>query len=362
MSFVLSDLLGDHTLALGFQATTSFDDDFSVNDLGGAVMYQNLKHRLDWGVILDQTPYRTGFIGESVAVVEDRPALVESSLLYRQSDRGATGMVSYPFSRAQRVEGSASYRRLQFDQILRTTAFDLETGDILLEDRQELPTLDPLNLAQATAALVYDTSSFGATSPVLGQRYRLEVSPTFGSLRYTGVLVDYRRYMMPARLYTIAGRFMHYGRYGGDAEDPRLFPLFLGYPSLVRGYDVGTFDADECPPTPDGSCEAFDRLVGSRMLVGNLELRFPLLRPFGLRESVYGPVPVEMALFADAGLAWSRAEKPSFAGGERRGVSSVGAAFRVNALGFAVLQFDVSRPLQRAGRGWVFQFSMSPGF
>jgi outer membrane protein assembly factor BamA len=295
-------------------------------------------------------------------VVDGRPALVQDTLLYRQADRGVTGLVSYPISRAQRIEGSAAYRNLSFDQILRTTAFDLETGAVLLEDRQEQPALDPLRLGQASAALVYDTSTFGATSPILGQRYRLEVTPTFGTLRYTGVLVDYRRYFMPARLYTIAGRVLHYGRYGGDAEDPRMFPLFLGYPSMVRGYDVGSFDANECPVTPDGSCEAFDRLVGSRMLVANLELRFPLLRPFGLREGVYGPVPVEMALFADGGLAWTRDDKPSFAGGDRRGVSSVGVAFRVNALGFAILQFDASKPLQRPGRGWVWQFSMSPGF
>jgi hypothetical protein len=69
-----------------------------------------------------------------------------------------------------------------------------------------------------------------------------------------------------------------------------------------------------------------------------------------------------MALFADAGLAWTRDDKPSFAGGDRRGVSSVGVAFRVNALGFAILQLDASKPLQREGRGWVWQFSMAPGF
>ena len=108
---------------------------------------------------------------------------------------------------------------------------------------------------------------------------------------------------------------MHFGRYGIDSEDARLFPLFIGYPHLVRGYDTGTFEPDECPPTSAGSCTAFDRLVGSRMLVANLEFRFPLLRPFGLNEGVYGPVPAEIALFADGGVAWSRGERPSFFGG-----------------------------------------------
>ena len=72
---------------------------------------------------------------------------------------------------------------------------------------------------------------------------------------------------MPARFYTIATRLMHFGRYGAGGEDPRLTPLYLGYPSLVRGYDVGSFDETDCPPTLDGSCPAADRLTGSRMAV-----------------------------------------------------------------------------------------------
>ena len=35
---------------------------------------------------------------------------------------------------------------------------------------------------------------------------------------------------------------MHYARYGSGGEDPRLVPLFIGYPSLVRGWDVYTWD------------------------------------------------------------------------------------------------------------------------
>ena len=77
---------------------------------------------------------------------------------------------------------------------------------------------------------------------------------------------------------------------------------------------------------------------------------------------MYGPVPVEVALFTDGGVAWNRGEKPSILGGSRRGVSSAGVTFRVNVLGFAIGQFDFSHPFQRAGRGWIFQFNLSPGF
>jgi hypothetical protein len=77
---------------------------------------------------------------------------------------------------------------------------------------------------------------------------------------------------------------------------------------------------------------------------------------------MYGPLPVELAVFADGGIAWNSAEKPSMLGGTRDGVSSAGVTFRVNLLGFAVGQFDFVRPLQRPGKGWIFQFNLTPGF
>jgi outer membrane protein assembly factor BamA len=98
------------------------------------------------------------------------------------------------------------------------------------------------------------------------------------------------------------------------------------------------------------------------MLVSNLELRFPLLRPFGIRENVYGPLPMELAFFADAGVAWDSQDTPTFFGGTRQAVSSAGAALRVNVFNFAVAEFDLSHPFQRPGKGWVFQFNLSPGF
>jgi outer membrane protein assembly factor BamA len=207
---------------------------------------------------------------------------------------------------------------------------------------------------------VYDTAIMGATSPIAGQRYRLEVAPTVGSLAFSTVLTDYGRYIMPAQFYTIAGRVLHVGRYGGDGEDPRLLPLFLGYPNLVRGYDPGSFDVREC--SVGSTCSAFDRLIGSRMLVGNIEFRFPLLRPFGVSRNMYGPLPVEVGLFADAGVAWGSQDRPTFVGGARRPVSSIGTTLRVNAFGLAVMELDVVRALQRPQKGWMLQFSFTPGF
>jgi len=247
--------------------------------------------------------------------------------------------------------------------VTRTQVVALETGSLFADDTQTTRVAEPLTLGTASAALVYDTSIYGATSPVNGQSYRFEVTPTVGSLTTTGVLADYRRYFMPAPLYTVAARVLHYGRYGGNSEDPRLFPLSIGYPNLVRGYDINSITFDECRPTATSDCPAFDRLVGSRILVGNLELRFPLLRPFrSVNSGVYGPVPVEVGLFLDGGVAWDQGRRLSPFDRENGGVGSAGLTLRTNLLGFAVAQFDFAHPFQRPGKGWVFQFNLAPGF
>src|SRR5262249_35245331 len=158
---------------------------------------------------------------------------------------------------------------------VQTLSFDPLTGQLLSQDRQELAAPSSLTFAQGSAALVYDTAVFGPTSPILGRRYRFEVTPTMGTLHYTGVLADFRQYVMPVRPVTLAGRLLHFGRYGSGGEDPRMTPLYIGYPTLVRGYDVNSFSASECGNDPL-VCPVFDQLVGSRVAVANLELRLPV--------------------------------------------------------------------------------------
>jgi hypothetical protein len=234
--------------------------------------------------------------------VDGETAVIEQQIIQRQTYRGVEGGTSYAFNEAHRVEFTGGYQQVSFDQEVRTIATSIRTGQTLIDQTDTTALANTLNLGTASAALVYDTSIFGATSPIAGQRSRFEVSPTLGTLNFTGALADYRRYFTPFRFYTIAGRLMHYGRYGGDSEDSRLLPLYIGYPGLVRGYDVTTIDASECVPTATSDCPLFDRLLGSRMLIGNLEFRFPLLRPFGATNRMYGPIPVEVAFFLDGGV------------------------------------------------------------
>jgi Tol biopolymer transport system component len=350
-----SDMLGHHELGTTFEASSR------LQEFGGAVGYINRKSRWNWGVVGEVTPYVIGGFAQGLATVGGVPVIVQQSQRIIQRDTAVTGLLQYPFSRAQRVEFAAGMRRIGFDQELETELFSASTGELLQREKQDLPRPDPLSFAETSAALVYDTSVFGATSPLIGQRYRLEFTQMTGSLTYSGVLADYRRYWMPVRPLTFAVRGLHYGRYGSGAEDVRLSPLFLGYPGLVRGYEIESFDAAECASASTTSCPSFDRLIGSRMAVAGFELRAPLFGLFS-RRTLYGPVPIEIGVFGDAGTAWTRDIKPQLLGGDREWARSVGGLLRINLFGYAIGEIDYVKPFDRTNRGWQWQFNLTPGF
>jgi Tol biopolymer transport system component len=350
-----SDMLNRHLL------TTTALVNGGLEDFAGQLAYLNRSSRWGWGGALQQIPYTTGGFRQSLGQIDGEPVVIEEDLIFRQTDRELVGVTQYPLSRSLRAEFRAGYRNISFDRNVTTRVYSLETGQLVQEFEDELQAPGSLSLGEAAAALVHDTSVFGVTSPVFGSRYRLEVAPTFGSIRYSELLLDYRRYQVLAEPFTLALRGIHVGRFGPDAEDPRLSSLFVGYPNLVRGYDINSFEFSDCGPSPETGCRAVDDLLGSRLLVGNAELRFPLVGAFK-GEFDYGPLPIEGFVFADTGIAWTKDQDPSFAGGDRDFVTSVGLGARVNLFGYLVTEFNAVRPLDREGRGWSFVFNLRPGF
>ena len=355
VAFLFSDMLGNHTLGTSAQVTSRLDE------FGGSLFYLNRTKRWNWGVSADVIPYVARGFEAGVVSIEGQPVYVEREYRVLQRDQSFGGLLSYPFSRSMRVDFTGGYRRIALSEDLTTRFFTFPDGQPLGDQEEDLGSFPSLNLGEASAALVFDTSVFGLTSPILGSRMRLEYSQSAGSLLYSGVLADMRTYFMPFRPYTLAFRGMYYGRVGRDAEDGRLPALFLGYPGLVRGYDSNSFETGECGVQPDNSCPAFDRLIGSRVAVANAEFRFPLWGAFG-GDNFYGPLPIELAIFGDGGIAWGRSERTGFAEGDSQPVFSVGAAARINLFGFAVAEIDYVRPLDRPGRGWLWQFNFRPGF
>lgn len=349
-----SDVLGHHTVSMTVQANGG------LKDLGAQAAYINRQSRWNWGGVAQYVPYVTGSFRESLQVIDNRAVIVDETFLVRQTELQGRALTMYPFSRATRFELQGGGRRIFFDREIETRFFDFNTGEFLGDSKQSLDAPGALNLADVSAALVHDQTSAGPVGPLNGQRYRFDVTQTAGSLSFTNLVLDYRRYLPLVRPFTFAVRGLHVGRYGSDAEDPRLSELFLGYPSLVRGYDVDSFDASECDSVT-GECPVFDRLIGSRMLVGTAELRFPLLGAFS-GEYRYGPIPIEGFFFADTGVAWTAATRPSFSDGDRRFVSSVGGGVRINAFGYVIVQLAGAKPLNRPGKGWRFVFDFAPSF
>jgi hypothetical protein len=359
-------MLGNHNLATALQVQGSF------KDVAALVGYTNLTRRLNWGVAFQQIPYLTGYVTPGIGTFNGQDVYFEEQILFRQTNRSLGGTAAYPLSRPQRIEVSAGLLNVTYDIEQRLRAVGLSTGQIVIDSTASLPAPDAINLVQSSAALVYDNSLWGVASPLLGQRYRLEIGANVGTIDFFNAIADYRKYVMPVRPFTLAARVMHFGRYGRDAEDSnRLQPLFLGYDGLVRGYEYGSFDFFlEC--NADGSCPNYTNLFGSKMVIGNLELRFPPLGLLGIGSGLFGFLPIEMVIFGDAGLAWWEANdvsdpaerdllRPFFLGGERTPVYSAGAGLRMNVFGFMIIELDYVYPFSRE-RGGHLQLSFIPGF
>ena len=355
VGLMFSDILGNHLLS------TSGDFHGGLRDFSAQASYLNRASRWNWGVFGARVPLLSGAVRAGFGDLDGTLVFIQQTERFRQTYQQFGGVVAYPFSRAMRVEFSASGRHIGFHREIHELVFDAQSGALLSNERTTLPSEPGIRMADVSSALVRDTAAFGATGPILGQRLRFDVTPTFGDLRMTTVVADMRQYIMPVRPLTLVGRLLHAGRYGVSGEDQRLTSLFLGYSTLVRGYDVDSFDPAECTLTADGSCPEFDRLLGSRIMVVNLEARGPLKGLF-TGNLDYGPLPVELFAFFDAGVAWTRDERPSFASGTRDWVSSAGFGARVNLFGFAIGELNLARPLNRVNAGWQFVFNLRPGF
>ena len=364
-SAFFSDMLGNRSLGLWLLANGTY------KDIGGQAFYMNQEKRLNWGASTGRLPFLQGFqrygqddIGTYIGLIRYRIFLTQTSM-----------MLAYPFSTTRRIESNFGVQRWSFD--LEEDRYYMGSfGGFGAAQRLSLPSRDPLNLASANIALVGDNSLTGFTSPIDGGRFRLEVGRTMGTLDFTSVVTDFRRYLSPNRNLTFAARGMHFGRYGANLDPNRstaaIQPYFLGYENLIRGYSYESFGVDECSLTSvesgavGGSCAGFDRLFGHKLAVANLEMRVPLLGTpqFGLINFPY--LPTELLLFADAGLAWNQLEDVELdfvrSGGKRVPVFSTGVGARFNIFGFLILEAYYANPFQRPDKGPHWGFVMSPGW
>jgi hypothetical protein len=350
-SLMFGDMLGGRRLGAAVQVSNR------MRDVAFEARFLNQERRWNWGGIVGLAPAIRRHRLNAVVTHDGETALMKQVDYLQRVQLRAAGLVAYPFNRGLRLELTGGLRHERFHRDLRSRVSSMETGLILEEARIKSSGGAPATVGELGAALVGDTTVFGPTGPLLGSRFRLELTPAGGTMRYTSLLADYRRYVMPVRPYTLAVRVMHSGRYGPDGDDPRLLPSFLGSRSFVRGHG---WDARDCQPSQDDHCGG--ELLGNRLLVANLELRLPVWGARS-RQLAYGPLPLDVFAFADGGVAWSRDHRAPDTGARlaRSLISSIGFGVRANAGG---LPFEVSavRALDGPTPGWSADFGFRTGF
>lgn len=353
VNMLFSDILGYNQLFTGVAVNGE------IYDVGGVVGFLNQKRQLNWGGSFSHIPYQSG----RVSVVPDSIDIrgetyqvtnVRYDLLRTFEDR-ASAFAFLPLNRANRFEGSYSVARYAF-RLDRYNNYYNQLFYKLHQKRERLDGApDSYFINNVNVAYVHDNAVAGLVGPLDGARYRIQADQYFGEVNYQALLVDMRKYFRLAP-FTIGWRGYHYGRYGGDAESERLYPLSVSYPYLVHGYHNLSYQSYE--PGSGGDLTIND-LVGSRIFVSNVELRFPFSGPERLSLIKSRIFLSELALFADGGYAWSSpgyyhgpgesasGQATGFFDGGRKPVFSAGVALRVNLFGQLVLEPYYAIPFQR---------------
>jgi hypothetical protein len=361
----LSDMLGNHTMLFSGMVNGR------LSEAQVEAVYINSARRWNWAVGVSQQPlflygnstYETGTGPAGGDVLTER--------LFRYIFREAFVQSSYPINQFRRIELGMSFTNIGRSWLNMMTEVDPNTGYPTGNYGETVTDTTSITIVQPRIALVKDNSLFGYTSNFYGERYRLEIAPSFGGWQYTQFTADYRRYQMLIFPASFSFRAMAIGRLGRDGG---IYPSFIGYPDMVRGYTFASYTSADCSaPTSQTTgfstgCPELDQLLGSRIAVFNAEFRFPLVRSLTLGFLPVGFPPIEAAIFYDAGIAWNansavHLSRPANAdlAVDRWPMTSYGIGARINLFGFTVLRIDYAVPLQRS-RGGYWIVSLGPPF
>jgi Tol biopolymer transport system component len=390
VSMLFGDQLSDRQIFTAIQANGT------VKDIGGALQYYSLKNRWNWGAGIEHVPYPITAAFVDTAAEGGPGGFSVDQLIQRIYIDQANVFAQYPFTSTKRLEISGNVTHLSYDSQIFRTIFDA-VGNVVDETQSSFNSgYTPKLFFEPSVALVTDNSFSAFTSPVEGSRSRIQYTLTTGSVTYQSGLVDLRRYFF-ARPFTFAVRGLSIGRYGSGAEDPTTtWPLYLGDENLVRGYGYNSFSSNECvvnnasPQAGAAGCPVFDRLLGSKVLVGNAEFRIPLFGVEGFGLFNFPFLPTEVSPFFDAGVAYTNAQGPDwrlassannvpscqtttstlaptssgslYPCADRIPVFSTGLSFRFNLMGYAIMEAYYAHPFQRPGKNWVWGFQLVPGW
>lgn len=357
---MFSDIVGNNLLLTGISMNGR------ISDIAGSVAFINQKRKVQFGAMISHIPYRAGFSSYEFAPIAVGADTVMVDKYITDIIRIVEDMVGvfayYPLSQTKRIEAGTALSFYKYSQ--ERFSVYAKDGTRFQETREDVPSLEPYGFLALNTAYVVDNSFFGIASPMKGRRSRYEIQEYVDGLRITSVLFDQRQYVY-LKPVALAVRGIYTGRYGADANTTRLTPLFLGYPTLVRGYDAySLYERNKQTLT-------IESLTGSQIAIANGEIRLPFTGPKRLALITSGYVLTELALFGDAGAAW-RADKPATTGSETlmpvadqkiRPVYSTGLSLRVNLFGVLVIEPYYALPLTKGVKSkGVFGLNFSPGW
>ncbi len=340
VAMMFSDIVGDN------QLFTLLSINGEIYDFGGIVGYTNQKRKINWGGSISHIPYAFG----GIRIIEDEiehegetyRAQKMQYIIQRTFEDQISAFGVYPISSTRRIELGGSWAWYYYRLDAFNTVYIEQDGFWYYygEYREKLDSPDGFSLQRLNFAYVGDNSYFGLASPLRGQRYRLSLEKYFGRVDMYSVVADYRFYHFFNPL-SFAIRGTHYGRWLIDQTRPDLFyPLFLGYPGFVRGYEYSALYDRHYGGAND---DFFQQYIGDRVLLGGIELRLPFTGPERLSLIKSGFFFTELAWFLDAGVAWNEGQTITFDPDRadestRMFFFSTGPALRINLLGALILE------------------------
>ncbi len=392
---IFGDMLGENEL----YTTVALNGE--LEDGAAQFTYLNQKSRLTWGASFSHIPTRTGYNDRPVLDTLESsygriPVVEYSTHLVRIFDDNLNGFVHFPINTFLRVEGGLGASVRNFSQTLYRNYYQYYGGgyvgnELLYQEKEREETGDLINFsdlyilnrgwgANANVAFVGDKSFFGLTSPLDGYRFRISADRYVGADDYLGLLADVRKYwwFKPVNL---SVRGLTYFKF--DYADRTAYPFYIGQMGFVHGFG-SLFGRDAIDDLQLSRAE----LYGTKIGLGNVELRMPFTGPeqLALIKSKY--FYSDLALFYDIGTVFDSFDE--FDAGRTVNVpqqdaegnylidennnfiygpeqikplvaQSIGISMRVNLLGAMILEPYYAFPLVDGAKG-RFGMNITPGW
>lgn len=389
-----SDILGRNQLFANLAVNGQ------IYDFGGIFSYLNQAGRIYYGASISHIPYMSGLTTISRDKLNDGNEYINYRQdIIRNFSESVQALAAYPFNKFHRfqVSGSLSYNSYRIDRFNNYidpysyytvgTKYERNINKKQAEESYRQAgygyNLQNLRLYQTGFSFIGDNAITGIAAPLDGFRYIISASQTGGTINFTNINVDLRRYVR-FKPVTVAARFLTFSRFGKDAD--RIFGNYIGNPFLIRGYEINSFYRKEGSSNFD-----INQLVGSKSAVANFELRLPFTGPKKLAQIQSKMILTDLNLFFDIGLAWNNnsiitfnqndldknsdnlniaipnavtSQTTSNTGVYRTPAMSLGASLRVNVFNYLILEPYFAIPFQRklTGSFGVFGLNFAPGW